>query len=97
SSLGIQEVLLAWFPVILSLLCTATSVSIFLGRKFHADSTLASFPRDKMHTLRRPSHFIGFDQIHHATPPDPAQFLNFPILIAQVDHTEPRKVFPDNI
>ncbi|KAE9386089.1 hypothetical protein BT96DRAFT_839793 [Gymnopus androsaceus JB14] len=49
-----------------------------------------------MHTLRRPSHFIGFDQIRHATPPNPVQFLNFPILIAQVDRAEPPKVFPDD-
>ncbi|KAJ3804458.1 hypothetical protein F5876DRAFT_53362 [Lentinula aff. lateritia] len=49
-----------------------------------------------MYTLHRPSQFIGFDRLQHFSPPNQTSFLNFPILVAQIDHLEPYKIYPDD-
>ncbi|KAF8067797.1 hypothetical protein FPV67DRAFT_1415931 [Lyophyllum atratum] len=49
--------------------------------------------RNSIHTLRRPSQYIGFDTIPRPSPPIPRNLTNFPFAVAQIDSAEARKVF----
>ncbi|KAF5367614.1 hypothetical protein D9757_010657 [Collybiopsis confluens] len=91
---GPRNWFLPWLPVLVSMFCAATSASIIFSRRTEPIASLSSFPRTEIVKLRRPSHFIGFDQITRVSPPSPAQLVNFPILVSQIDRSEPQKVFP---
>ncbi|KAF5381202.1 hypothetical protein D9757_007864 [Collybiopsis confluens] len=93
-TIGPRNWFLSWLPVLVSMFCAATSASILFSRRTEPIASLSSFPQTEIPKLRRPSHFIGFDQITRVSPPSPAQFVNFPILVSQIDRSEPRKVFP---
>ncbi|KAI0258332.1 hypothetical protein BC834DRAFT_835798 [Gloeopeniophorella convolvens] len=60
-----------------------------------AATSLRSLSRKDISRLRRPSTFIGFDSIHRPSPPIPKQINTFPVILTQIDKTNP-KVFDDN-
>jgi hypothetical protein len=55
---------------------------------------LWSYSRQEIGDLRRPSQFIGFDQLDWSNGPDPARKFDLnPMLLMQVDSARPNKVF----
>lgn len=49
--------------------------------------------KDIIH-LRRPSHFIRFDELSRPSPIVPVNFTNHPFTVAQIDQAQDTKIFP---
>lgn len=84
------------------IICTIFNLSLAFFYKSTTSTVVqsasyASLRREDIANLRRPSQFIGFDQIQRQTPPLPRQFNNYPILLAQVDAADPDKVFEQDL
>lgn len=78
-----------WFCIA----CTAVNVlTLWLNARTPL-YTARQVDRNSIHTLRRPSQYIGFDSIPRPSPPIPRNFTNFPFAVAQIDAAETRKVF----
>ncbi|KAF9480760.1 hypothetical protein BDN70DRAFT_992462 [Pholiota conissans] len=96
---------LTWAATAICILCTLINVSS-LGYNYFAGGNTYSFPssttfitskgisRDKIDTLRRPSQFIGLDKVYrnHTGSGGIKSFVNFPILMTQIDSTKPYEV-----
>ncbi|KAG6853252.1 hypothetical protein C0991_005710 [Blastosporella zonata] len=82
----------------LCIACTAVNVFILLWypRGSLCDGNSSPFNKKNIHTLRRPSQYVGFDTIPRSSPPIPRNFSNFPFAVAQIDEGEPHKVFEVN-
>ncbi|KAG6816783.1 hypothetical protein H0H87_003046 [Tephrocybe sp. NHM501043] len=74
--------------------CTAMNVfTLYLNSWVnHRDGNFA-LNRKTIHTLRRPSQYIGFDTITRPSPPIARNFTNFPFGVAQINADEPFKIF----
>ncbi|RDB30233.1 hypothetical protein Hypma_007152 [Hypsizygus marmoreus] len=82
----------------LCLACTAVNVLTLLinFRRPFAFENSPILDRQDIHRLRRPSQYIGFDDIRRPSPPIARNFTTFPFTVAQIDAAEPQKVFdPD--
>ncbi|OBZ67428.1 hypothetical protein A0H81_12746 [Grifola frondosa] len=86
------------WTVIICLACTFANIFVTVFYPLdRADLPTASRMTQKdIHHLRRPSQYIGLDEIARPSPPIPRQFDNYPILITQVDSAHREKVFDDD-
>ncbi|PBK70020.1 hypothetical protein ARMSODRAFT_885206 [Armillaria solidipes] len=51
---------------------------------------------DNIHLLRRPTPFIGFDNITRPFPPVPRELINFPQVVQQINEERPDFVYDDD-
>ncbi|PPQ68712.1 hypothetical protein CVT26_003618 [Gymnopilus dilepis] len=93
---------LSWIALIVCLLCTfvnafltlrSTSVSPYTFPSATSFLTTRGMSRKDIDSLRRPSQFIGLDQIPlNSTTTVPRSFVNFPLLMAQANAERPYEV-----
>ncbi|KAK7001630.1 hypothetical protein R3P38DRAFT_2730461 [Favolaschia claudopus] len=87
--------------LLLCLLCTVVNVVLFqlappaTGRYSFPSSTTfltsRGVSRKDLDNLRRPSQFVGFENLRRVGPPAAKSFVNFPLLLAQVDSSMPKQ------
>ena len=93
---------LSWTALIVCLLCTfvnafltlrSTSVLPYTFPSATSFLTTRGMSRKDIDSLRRPSQFIGLDQIPlNSTTTVPRSFVNFPLLMAQANAERPYEV-----
>ncbi|THH21391.1 hypothetical protein EW146_g149 [Bondarzewia mesenterica] len=83
------------FCVLICFLCTLVNIALtFKSNTTPSPSLLSSsLTREDIQHLRRPSQFIGLENVRRPSPPVAKQFDNYPILLSQVDQAEESKVF----
>jgi len=78
---------LSSFLATICVVCTITNITIFFlsrtGPRIPDDLVVS---RDALRRLRRPSQYIGLDEVIRPSPPIPVQFNNYPIVVASVDN-----------
>ncbi|KAI0259597.1 hypothetical protein BC834DRAFT_905354 [Gloeopeniophorella convolvens] len=95
---GFQN-LSCWF---ICVFCTAFNIYTTLGTPsttgatFNSWAALHALGRKDIPHLRRPSAFIGFDSISRPSLPMHKTINTFPIVLTQIDETNPQKVFNDD-
>lgn len=77
-------------------LCTLVNTVLFICEP-KKPMPLSFLTANDVESLRRPSQYIGFENISRPFPPIPRHFENFPILLTQVDSQHPSKVFPEDL
>lgn len=86
--------------VLLCTACAAINWYISITRPMvsgNAPATdLRAVSRDQYNTLRRPSPFIGFEDISRSSPPIPRTLINYPATIALVNSSQPEQIFNDD-
>ncbi|KAK7036790.1 hypothetical protein VNI00_011456 [Paramarasmius palmivorus] len=90
---------LSFWAIIVSLLSVCINCAIFLASsKLNEECVdpITSVTNENIHLLRRPSPFIGMDNITRPVPPVYREFVNFPQVIQQVDSEKPRFTFDDD-
>lgn len=89
--------LLQW-ATILCFICTALNLLLFLlpERPSLCHDPLADISKEQLLTLRRPSPYIGLNEIKRVQPPVPASIVNYPQVVAQVDAIQRSRVFDDD-
>lgn len=85
------------FMFLVCILCTLVNVVLFLHEPKRGVTPLPFLTMHDMESLRRPSQYIGFENISRPFPPIPRQFENFPVLLTQVDSQHPSKVFLEDL
>jgi len=88
---------LQW-ATILCFICTVLNLSLFLlpERLTLCHDPLADISKEQLLTLRRPSPYIGLNEIKRVQPPVPASIVNYPQVVAQVDAVQRSRVFDDD-
>ncbi|KAJ8091787.1 hypothetical protein PM082_021022 [Marasmius tenuissimus] len=89
---------LSFWAIIVSLLSVCVNCVIFLissSLPACADP-MKSVTNENIHLLRRPSPFIGMDNITRPVPAVHREFVNFPQVIQQVDAQQPKFVYDDD-
>ena len=89
--------------IIAVLLCTAcAAINWYISITYptvagNASATdLRAVSRDQYNTLRRPSPFIGFEDISRSSPPIPRTLINYPATIGLVNSSHPEQIFSDD-
>ncbi|KAF9464587.1 hypothetical protein BDZ94DRAFT_1161693 [Collybia nuda] len=84
--------------LIICLICTTINILLTARLEFSNPTPPqpASLSSHYINHLRRPSQYIRFDEINRPSPPIPKQFVNYPILLTQIDASDKRKVFEDD-
>lgn len=50
--------------------------------------------RKDLDNLRRPSQFVGFEKLQRVGTPATKSFVNFPLVLAQIDSSDPTRTAP---
>ncbi|SJL04983.1 uncharacterized protein ARMOST_08354 [Armillaria ostoyae] len=90
---------LPFWAIIVSLLCLSFNCLILLASsKFSNECAdpMLSITNDNIHLLRRPTPFIGFDNITRPFPPVPRELINFPQVVQQINEERPGFVYDDD-
>lgn len=83
------------FGVALVILCTV--INAFISLRFHSNPGSTGLMPGAAASLRRPSQFVGLDQVpYNATRLEPGQLAipTFPTILHQIDKTRPDVVLP---
>jgi len=106
-STTVDKSISSWPPsplnVLAVLFCVAcTTLNLYLSIAYptsivqNSGANLRTFSRNKYNNLRRPSPFIGFDEISRPSPPTPRSLINYPMILALVNASNPGQVFDDD-
>ncbi|PBK70035.1 hypothetical protein ARMSODRAFT_1018153 [Armillaria solidipes] len=90
---------LPFWAIVISLLSLSLNCIIFLASSKLSDQCMdpmLSVTNDSIHLLRRPTPFIGFDNITRPVPPVQRELINFPQVIQQVNKDRPGFVYDDD-
>lgn len=80
--------------VIIAVLCTLVNIIVTTSfPMIDLPHPARALSRQDISLLRRPSQFIGFDNIERPSPPKPRRFHNYPILVATIDSAAADKAF----
>ncbi|KAI0258513.1 hypothetical protein BC834DRAFT_975090 [Gloeopeniophorella convolvens] len=98
SARGFQNLLCCFvcvFCTVLNVYATLNSPSAAKAT-FSATSSLHALSRKDISRLRRPSTFIGFDSVRRPYPPIHREINTYPVVLTQIDRTNPKKAFDDD-
>ncbi|KAF8870905.1 hypothetical protein CPB84DRAFT_826749 [Gymnopilus junonius] len=92
---------LSWAAIFVCAFCTIINILVTIRSSSGSSYTFPSatsflttrgMTRQDIDSLRRPSQFIGLDKIHRNATSGSTSFVNFPLLMAQIDAQRPYEV-----
>ncbi|TFK62941.1 hypothetical protein BDN72DRAFT_848194 [Pluteus cervinus] len=94
----IQSTLKNAVSVAIALLCLVLNIALLLASNSRTPlPQVEELSWDQIQSLRRPSQFIGMDQVFLNSHPTSHNITNYPSLIAQIDRNAVQKVFETDV